>query len=314
MEMRIARAGLFTTVQDLGRPALRHAGVPLGGAMDRFAARVANLLVGNDEGAAVLEVTLGGLEAIFPEGGVVAVTGAEYESAAGWKPIGVPAGGSLKLGACKKGFRGYIAVRGGVAVPQVLGSRSTYLRGSWGGWEGRRLQDGTELAIGEHGPVPADKVPAISASWTMFPAYSSAATVRAVAGAHSDWFGDAFPGSTFQVGNQSDRMGLRLTGATLVVKGVKELSSIGAAPGTVQVPPDGHPIVLGADAQTVGGYPQAAHVVQADQPIIAQLRPGDRVKFKLITLAEAQWLMLRQERDLHVFRAGIRSRWERVTA
>lgn len=309
MEMRVLRAGLYSTVQDRGRPAFRHAGVPLGGAMDTFALRVGNLLVGNREDAAGVEVTLGGAEFLFPRGAVVAVTGASYEGVPGWKPLALAPGQSLRLGQCLKGARGYVAIRGGVAVPLVLGSRSTYQRGSWGGFEGRRLQDGDLLPI--DGEAMA-RVPAIMAAWSLLPAYTDAPVLRIVAGAQTEWFGDALAHQEFKVDPRSDRMGIRLSGENLAAKGARELPSNGVVPGTVQVPPDGQPIVLGADAQTIGGYPQAGHVVSVDLPVVAQLRAGDRVRFRTITLAEAQWLGLQREQDIALLRAGLRARWDQA--
>jgi antagonist of KipI len=277
--------------------------------MDTFALRVGNLLVGNNEDAAGLEVTLGGAEFLFPRGAVVAVTGAVYEGVPGWKPLAFGPGQSLRLGEVRKGARGYVAIRGGVAVPPVLGSRSTYQRGGWGGFEGRRLQDGDLLPI--DGAAVAH-VPAVSAAWSLLPAYSESPVLRIVAGAQAEWFGDALTRHEYRVDAKSDRMGMRLSGEKVAAAGARELASSGVAPGTVQVPPDGQPIVLGADAQTIGGYPQAGHVVAVDLPLAAQLRPGDRVTFRAITLAEAQWLALQREQDLGLFRAGLRARWEQA--
>lgn len=311
MEIRVVRGGALSTVQDLGRAYYRHAGVPLGGAMDAFALRLGNLLVGNEERAAGIEVTLGGVELRFPQGGVVAVTGASYEGITSWRPMTVGAGQSVTLGTCVRGCRGYIAVRGGIAVPLVLGSRSTYSRGGWGGLEGRRLQEGDLLSVGEAEPAT---VPPVAASWSLLPGYASAATLRIIAGAQAAWFGEQVTAQEYKVSVQSDRMGLRLHAAeALKPEGkVAELASGGVVPGTIQVPPDGLPIVLGVDAQTIGGYPQAGQVVSVDLPVLAQLRPGDTVKFKVVTLAEAQWLALQREQDIALLRAGLRVRWEQA--
>lgn len=309
MEMRVLRAGIFSTVQDRGRPAFRNAGVPLSGAMDPFALRVGNLLVGNDENAAGVEVTLGGAEFLFPRGAVVAVTGASYEGVRGWKPLALDPGQSLRLGPCLRGARGYVAVRGGISVPLVLGSRSTYQRGGWGGHEGRRLQDGDLVPIED---AAAGHVPAIMAAWSLRPEYSDAPVLRVVAGAQSEWFGAALTSREFRVDPRSDRMGLRLAGEALAARGARELASSGVVPGTIQVPTDGQPIVLGADAQTIGGYPQAGHVAAVDLPLVAQLRPGDRVRFRTITLAEAQWLALQREHEIALLRAGLQARWEQA--
>ncbi len=313
MEVSILKPGWFTSVQDLGRTGQRNSGVPLSGAMDPVALRIANLLVGNPETSAALEVTLGGAELSFPDGAVVSVCGAEYSGVPAWRPFALAPGEVLQLGECTRGYRGYVAVRGGLAVPLVLGSRSTYLRGAWGGWEGRKLEAGDRLPIGSARALTTP-VPALSASWSLLPSYSSEPILRVIEGAQASWYGTSLGAATYKVLPQSDRMGLRLSGAKLTAKGGKELLSSGVAPGTVQVPPDGQPIVLGADAQTIGGYPRAAQVVAVDLPVVGQLRPGDTLKFRPITLAEAQWLLLQREQHLSLLSGGLKARWDQATA
>jgi antagonist of KipI len=302
MEMKIIRGGMQTTVQDLGRPGHRAAGVPLSGAMDPFALRVANLLAGNPENIAALEFALVGPEVEFSADTVVAVGGAEWEGVPSWKPLAVRAGERVRLGVCQRGCRGYLAVAGGIGVEPVLGSRSTFLRGGFGGHQGRALRDGDTLTV----PALTRQV---SAHWRIdgriLPAYSARPTVRAVRGAQAGEFGAALFTAEFKVLPQSDRMGLRLSGEKLVRTGTEDLVSSAVAPGTVQVPPDGQPIVLMADAQTIGGYPQAAHVISADLPLMAQLRPGDTVKFAEVTLAEAQQLALAADHTLALLCEGL---------
>jgi len=313
MEVILLKPGWFTSVQDLGRTGQRGSGVPLSGAMDPVALRIANLLVGNPETSAALEVTLGGAELSFPDGAVVAVCGAEYTDVPAWRPFALAPGEMLKLGECTRGYRGYIAVRGGLDAPSVLGSRSTYLRGGWGGWEGRKLEAGDRLPTGKARPLTAG-IPGLAASWSLLPAYTSEPILRVIEGAQASWYGPALGAATYKVLPQSDRMGLRLGGPKLVAKGGKELLSSGVVPGTVQVPPDGQPIVLGADAQTIGGYPRAAQVVAVDLPVVGQLRPGDTLKFRPITLAEAQWLLLQREQHLALLSGGLKARWDQATA
>jgi len=313
MEVILLKPGWFTSVQDLGRTGQRGSGVPLSGAMDPVALRIANLLVGNPETSAALEVTLGGAELSFPDGAVVAVCGAEYTDVPAWRPFALAPGEMLKLGECTRGYRGYVAVRGGLDAPSVLGSRSTYLRGGWGGWEGRKLEAGDRLPIGKARPLTAG-IPGLAASWSLLPAYTSEPILRVIEGAQASWYGPALGAATYKVLPQSDRMGLRLGGPKLVAKGGKELLSSGVVPGTVQVPPDGQPIVLGADAQTIGGYPRAAQVVAVDLPVVGQLRPGDTLKFRPITLAEAQWLLLQREQHLALLSGGLKARWDQATA
>lgn len=302
MEMKIIRGGMQTTVQDVGRFGHRAAGVPQSGAMDAFALRVVNLLVGNPENAAVLEFTLVGPEVEFSADTVVALGGAEWEGVPSWKPLRVCAGERLRLGVCQRGCRGYLAVAGGIETEPVLGSRSTYLRAGFGGHEGRALRDGdvlrvptTTRVVGDHWRIDA----------RILPVYSSSPVVRVVRGAQADEFGDKLYEGEFKVSPQSDRMGLRLVGPKLVRTSTEDLVSSAVAPGTIQVPPDGQPIVLMADAQTIGGYPQAAHVISVDLPLMAQLRPGDSVRFAEVTLAEAQRLALSSEHTLALLREGL---------
>jgi len=302
MEITVIRGGMLTTVQDLGRSGHRAAGVPLGGAMDPFALRVANLLVGNPEAAAALECTLLGPELVFSADTVIALGGADFDGLAAWQPRAVRAGERVKLGAARRGCRGYLAVAGGIEVPPVLGSRSTYLRGGFGGFQGRALRDGDTMTAPDVSRWMTDH-------WRIdariLPAYLSAPTVRVVRGAQMDDFGAALFEAEFKILPQSDRMGIRLGGAKLARIGAVELVSSAVAPGTVQVPPDGQPIVLMADAQTIGGYPQAANVISVDLPLVAQLRPGDRVRFAEVPLEEAHRLALVREHVLAMLHEGL---------
>lgn len=300
--LRILNAGMHTTVQDLGRVGQRAVGVPLSGAMDPLAARLANLLVGNDEGAAVLEMTLLGAEIEFAADALIAVGGATFAGFATWRPVAVRAGQRIKFGPATSGCRGYLAVAGGIAVGRVLGSRSTYGRAELGGWRGRALRAGDVL------PMTAVARRAAEHWWIdprILPAYGPAPTVRVVPGAQAAEFGRAWLEQEFKVSPQSDRMGLRLGGTALARTGGSELLSSPVAPGTVQVPPDGQPIVLMADAQTIGGYPRLAHVIGVDLPLLAQLRPGDRVRFQPVPLEEAHQLWLAREYSLAMLREGL---------
>lgn len=325
MEMRIIRPGQLTTVQDLGRRGYRAAGVPLSGAMDPLALRIANSLVGNPESAAVLELTLVGPEVEFSADTLIALGGADCGGLPAWKPVAVAAGERVVLGECVRGCRGYLAVAGGIDVPLVLGSRSTYARGGFGGFQGRPLQEGDVLKIAdasvgaavrtenasrtEPAPQSAAHGDLQVTTWRIdprvLPAYGPAATVRVVPGAQAGEFGRALFEAEFRVSPQSDRMGLRLTGRNLERSSAEELLSSAVMPGTVQVPRGGQPIVLMADAQTIGGYPQAAHVIGVDLPVLAQLRTGDTVRFVEVTLEEAHRLALVRDRALAMLREGL---------
>ncbi len=302
MEMRIIRAGMLTTVQDLGRRGHRAAGVPLSGAMDAIALRVANLLVGNPENAAGLEFTLVGPELEFSTDTIVAVGGGDFGALPRWQPVRVPAGERVKFGPARSGCRGYLAVAGGLAVAPALGSCSTYLRATLGGFQGRALRDGDVLPV-------LDVVREVMGHWhideRILPAYSPAPLVRVLRGAQADEFDDTLRDANFKVSPQSDRMGVRLSGPPLTRHDATELVSAVVVPGTIQVPPDGQPIVLMADAQTIGGYPQLAHVIDVDRPLVAQLRPGDAVRFREVTLAEAHEVLLARERTLAILHEGL---------
>lgn len=302
MAITVIRAGMLTTVQDLGRRGHRAAGVPVGGAMDAFALRLANLLAGNAEEAAALEFTLLGPELEFASDTTVAVGGGDFGALPLWEPVQVRAGERVKFSAARTGCRGYLAIAGGLDVPVVLGGRGTDLRAALGGFEGRALRDGDVLRAGEIARRVAGR-------WhideRILPAYSAGPTVRVVRGAQADEFGDTLLTAEFKVTPKSDRMGVRLAGPAVARDNARELVSTTVAPGTVQVPPDGQPIVLMADAQTIGGYPQIAHVVSADLPLVAQLRPGDAMRFREVTLAEAHELVRVRERALAMLREGL---------
>lgn len=301
----VVRGGMLTTVQDGGRVGHRAEGVPLSGAADPVALRVANLVVGNQEAAAALEFTLLGPELRFARDAIVALAGGADFGLPRWRPLRLAAGETLKIGAAAAGCRGYLAVAGGFAVSEVIGSRSTYLRGGFGGLGGRALRDGDGL----HVAAVDRRVPGNGGNWRIdervLPAYSAAPTVRVIKGAQAEEFSSAWIQEEFEVTTQSDRMGARLRGAALTRNRTAELVSAPVAPGTIQVPPDGQPIVLLADAQTIGGYPQIAHVITVDLPLVAQLRPGYRVRFTEVSLEEAQALLLARERALGMLREGL---------
>jgi antagonist of KipI len=293
--------------------------------MDPFALRVANLLVGNPDDAAALEMTLAGPEIEFSADTLVALGGAEFGSFPSWRPWRVRAGQILKIGECRRGCRAYLAVAGGIAVEPVLGSRSTYFRAGIGGYRGRPLRPGDKLGIGPSDPVrrspvrggeggaplpqhPQSDSPGFFVSPSVLPAYSPLPTVQVVPGAQAADFGDGLFASEFKVTPRSDRMGLRLSGPKMDRRSGAELLSVAVAPGTVQVPPDGQPIVLMADAQTLGGYPQVGTIASVDLPLVAQLRPGDSLRFRAIAVEDAQRLLSARERDLALLAEGIGQR------
>ncbi len=327
MEMIVTRAGFLTSVQDLGRIGFREFGVSLSGALDPFGMRVVNLLIGNDEGAAGLEITFGGLQLHFQDERIVAWCGAEFDVWIGGAPLPVGhkalvrSGEELKFGRAQIGCRAWLAISGGIDVPPLLGSRSTDLRAEFGGFQGRTLRDGDVISLGEwpgssaFAKATANKptTAKVISSWTAPHDWVSPARpnpiLRFVRG--MDW--TRFNASSLQrltsepftVSPDSDRMGVRLTGPELSRAHNVDLISEAVAPGTVQVPPSGQPILLLGDCQTIGGYPKIAHVITVDLGIAAQVRAGDRVRFSEVSLGDAHRLLLQRERALERFRIGL---------
>jgi antagonist of KipI len=302
MDVNVIRAGMLTTVQDLGRRGHLAEGVPFGGGADPFALRVANMLVGNAENAPVLEATLTGPELEFTEAAWVAVCGARYEGVAPWRPMRVEAGGRLRFGKRLQGCRAYLSISGGFDVDPVMGGCGTFLAAGIGGFLGRSLRDGDTI---KSRPSARELTGHWSLDERMFPRYSREPTVRVIPGSHAKEFGDALYSARFGVTARSNRMGIRLDGPKLVRASGDDLISTAVGPGTIQVPPDGNPIVLMADAQTLGGYPRVAHVASVDIPLLAQLAPGDGVRFARTSLTEAHALAHAWEHSLALLRQGL---------
>ena len=342
MRLFVAAAGFQTAIQDCGRSGLRKFGVTPGGALDPVPLRLANLLVGNNETAAGLEIATGRVQLRFSDERLVAWGGAAFEvqvAGDGLPPLRcgrVYAGETCEF--LPANGRAWLAVSGGIDVPLVLGSRATDLRAHFGGMNGRTLRDGDELPLGaqtEIGSRMARQITGRVASWSgprLSPlrrprnraeqtceqnltaprqdrSDTTEMTLRVIRGKH--WRGDTgarLLGRRFRVAMNSDRMGLRLEGE-IIEAAYGALVSEPVAPGTIQLPPDGAPIVLLADCQTVGGYPKLAHVITVDLAHAAQLQPMHQVRFALTTLDFAQQLVRQRERDIARFRAGIRARF-----
>ena len=301
--IRVIRAGLQTTVQDLGRWGYQAVGVPVAGPMDPFSHRLANLLVDNAIDAATLEITLIGPELEFEAPSRIAVCGAEFDITAAGYPVptgtsvDVAQGTRLQFGRRRAGARAYLAIAGGVQTPPVLQSRATHVVSAMGGLEGRALVAGDRIPI-----VPtALAVKVRRASGLTLPARGRA-LLRLLPGAQAAWF-DAtalrtLTSVSFRVSPRSNRMGYRLEGPPLARNRSEEPISEPLAFGAVQVPAAGEPILLMADRQTAGGYPKIASVIAADLPIAGQLAPGDFVEFAFCTRQEAAGALIARERPL----------------
>ncbi|MCX7790189.1 MAG: biotin-dependent carboxyltransferase family protein [Chloroflexaceae bacterium] len=294
----VLASGPLLTVQDLGRTAARRYGVPASGAMDRFALVAANRLVGNPPDAAALEITAGGAELVLSAPALVAVTGADLGARCNdrhlplWTAVRVGRGERIRFTgrSGEWGARAYLAVTGGIAVPIALGSRATDLAGGFGGLAGRALPPGDRLPIGPPPPL-AELAPGRYWPPELRPPYGSRPTLRLLPGPHVGGFGpealELLTTRIWRVGATSNRMGYRLEGPPLAALRPFDLPSLGVVPGVIQVPPDGAPILLMADAQTTGGYPVIGTVIGADLPLAAQLLPGDALRLTLATLEEA---------------------------
>lgn len=325
MSLRVERPGLLTSIQDLGRYGYQKYGVIVSGAMDSISLRIANLLVGNQEKEAVLEMTLVGASFIAEQDLLIAVTGGDMLVAIDqktlplWRPVFVKKGSQLRFQSSLTGCRTYLAVAGGFAVDEVMESKSTYLRGEIGGYKGRRLQTGDIINCGifVSTPILEQLRNSLSDSFSATKWHVNPETfinlkekvIRVIKGGEFELFTNEsqehFFNGEFQITPNSDRMGFRLQGAPLQMEEPVELISEPVTNGTIQVPKDGNPIVLLADRQTTGGYPKFAQVVTVDLPLLAQKKPGEKIRFKEISLEEAEQLYLRQEKQLEKLKAGL---------
>ncbi len=307
MAMEIIKPGLQTTVQDLGRFGLQQYGVIVSGAMDENSYRIANLLL-QQNNTAVLEFTLIGPAIHFTEPTVIVLTGADFSPVLNdkeipmWRPVAVQAGDQLNLGAAKRGARGYLAVQDGLQIPPVLNSASTYLRAGLGGYEGRALKKGDILS---YKPVENCSLqPGWSVDYTTWTSFEQHTKIRAIKGTEIEQFDansiEQFTTTTYTVTKDADRMGYRLesTDTELTRKEKVDILSEAVTFGTVQVPPNGQPIILMADRQTTGGYPKIAQVATVDLPKLAQMQPNQTLQFVWISLEQAQQLMIEREKLL----------------
>jgi len=291
---------MLSTLQDLGRYGYSHLGISVAGAADRLSLRIANLLVGNDENAPALEMTLLGATLEFDERCVVALTGADCDAKLATsllhlaEAVEVPAGAVLKCGSMRTRARCYLAVQGGFNVPRVMGSTATDVRGGFGGFEGRRLKAGDLLPVRSRGSARTRRLKPGALD-----AVSRQDAIRLTRGAQQEWFGpEAFAtlfSSPYSISDQSDRTGLRLQGQPLQPRQKSQLLTDGIPLGAMQVPQDGQPIILFVDQQTTGGYPKIANVIMADMHHVGQLQPHQQVRFREVSIPQAIALLRAQE-------------------
>lgn len=325
--IKILKPGLLSSIQDLGRYGYQKYGVIASGVMDPLAHRLANLLVGNNELEPTMEITLRGPTMKFEEDMLISIAGADLsptingEAVSHWRPIFVKKGAELKFGYAKYGCRAYLAAAGGFAVPSVMESKSTYLRAEIGGYNGRALKEGDILKV----PPPSVLSQKIFESlkgnqlftemdWTvaadLLPDLADQSRIRVLPGRQFSLFKKdsqiAIFNDPFEVTAQSDRMGYRLKGKEMALEKQEDMISEAVSFGSIQVPPDGNPIVLLADRQTTGGYPKIGQIATVDLPLIAQAKPGDSISFTEVTHEEAQRLYIEREEKVQQLKQGIK--------
>lgn len=330
MALRVLRAGILSTLQDLGRYGYQRFGVPVGGVMDDYSHRLANLLVGNPEHEATLEITLAGPRLEFMQTALIGICGGDFTPTIDGapilvaRPVLVAAGSVLDFASCRLGCRAYLAIAGGFAVEPVMGSKSTYLRGGFGGLNGRALKKGDVLATGEDlaAAYPGLRAKLESGARFAYPRWSVNANsaflahdhhrIHFIPGRHWEFFTEEarqqFGNVEFRIATDSDRMGYRLEGPALALVRPVEILSEAVTFGSIQVPPDGRPIVLMANRQTTGGYPRIGEVATVDLSLLAQLPPGDTVRFEPMTLADSQRLYVQRDKDLGIMREALQMR------
>ena len=321
MSISVLNPGLLTTIQDLGRNGYQKYGVIVSGAMDTYAMRLSNIIVGNEENEGVLEITLIGPSLKLEKGTLFSITGGDLSPTINGKkvprgrPIYLKEDCILKFGSCITGCRSYLAVAGGFDVPKVMESKSTYLRAEFGGFNGRSLQKDDILSIGAKNSKSVKIIKKleetkaqgdfVATSWYIknFMMQNPESTVIRVYEDRqfhkvSQESITKFFSSKFNIDTRSDRMGYRLSGEKIKLKEKVEMISEEVSVGTIQIPPDGNPIILLADRQTAGGYPKIAHVAFVDIQKIVQLKPNNKIEFKKITLREAEKLYFEREKDI----------------
>ena len=324
MGVKVLQPGLLATIQDLGRHGVQKFGVIVGGAMDSISLRISNLLVGNLHNEGALEVTLFGTSLFFESDELIAITGGNLQptidgkEAPMWRPLLVQKGSILKFHAAVSGCRAYVSFSGGIQVPTVMKSKSTYLRAAIGGFEGRQLQKndlfecGKRTELGDelfHQLKNEENYFSWSVNYTSFVKFTKTKTIRMIQGSEYTRFTEEsllkLLTTPYMITTNADRMGYRLEGEEIQLKEPFELLSEGVTYGTIQVPSNGQPIILMADRQTTGGYPKIGQIISADLPSLAQMQATDIVHFQEVTLEEAQMALIQQEKELNALAFGL---------
>ena len=307
MSLIFKSSSLLTTIQDLGRKFFRAFGINPNGVMDIKAMRLINILLGNDENEAVLEIHFPAPKILFEEDVVIALGGADFgaqinsQKIENWRPFFVEKNQTLSFSQKIRGNRIYLSVKGGFKIEKWLESKSTNLKAEIGGFEGKKLHRDDRIFFNQRTKDKGHGTN-LKISNSLIPLYSSFPTVRVIAGAEWEHLSkisqNNFLSENFTIAHNSDRMGFRLTGKNLTLTENTELVSSAVNFGTIQLLPNEQMIILMADHQTTGGYPRIAHIISEDLPIVAQLGANDSLYFKMISIEEAENLALNFERDL----------------
>lgn len=328
MSIRVLKPGILTTIQDKGRYGYQKYGIAVSGAMDTFSMRIANIVIGNNENEGVIETTLSGPELEIKKGNLISITGADISPTTdGMKipmnrPVYLKEDCILKFGACLFGCRAYLAIAGGLEIPFVMGSKSTYIRGKIGGFQGRPLKRGDLIKVGEKSSISEKiieklscdkgKVPFVYPKWYIRNEDISKDDMSYIQVFEDRQYGELTDesryklfNSEFKISNDSDRMGYRLEGPKIDFKRKYEMISGEVSFGTIQLPPDGRPIILLADRATAGGYPKIAHLCASDIQKLVQLKPSQKISFKKITISEAELLYLEKEQYMRDIKRAV---------
>lgn len=328
MSMEVLKSGLLTTIQDSGRYGYQKSGIVVSGAMDLYDMKIANIAVGNDENEGALEITMIGPSLKIDKGELISITGADICPTINKKkvPMGRPVYISedciLEFGACKTGCRAYLAVAGGFDIEDVMESKSTYLRGSIGGIQGRALKKGDVIGTRSKSQLSQRLIDKLKQNkndlnfsapkWYMKNyghRFSKTNEIKVFEDMQFKKFSpksiDEFFNSDFVIDSRSDRMGYRLKGPEIQLKEKIEMVSGEVSFGTIQIPPDGNPIILLADRATAGGYPKIAHVCAVDIPKVVQFKPGEKIRFKKIDIEEADRLYIEMLTEIEELKKSI---------
>lgn len=328
MSLTIVKAGIFDTVQDLGRPGYGNWGINPGGVMDRYAAQLSNILVGNDPGEVVIEMHYPGPQILFDQNALLSITGADFtpvindQPVSLWQPILVRKNTLLQFTQWKQGARCYLAIHGGLTIKKWLDSYSTNMKAGMGGWMGRRLEKGDEINFGQSSIYYAgllkkerDLQPL---GWKAAYAkvYDQPNEILFMPGPEWDQLHNISKNDieheAFSIHSLSDRMGYFLKGIPITSTVKSEMLSAGVSFGTIQLLPNGQLVILMADHQTTGGYPRLGNIVSAHLPKLAQLRPGDEVKFTRTDISTAEKLLYSHQQELNIIQRACRCNLNRL--